>query len=102
MNLIRLNSLFVYMFLMYHVFVFQLDGNRDQQMELFPAGKNSEPIVIKFDDSTFALIKDSQSVFVNINGTLMSKNAVKWSEVPQALSEYTVVSNFHHVIHLLI
>lgn len=44
---------------------------------------------MKFDDSSFALIKDSQSVFVNVDGTLMSKNAVKWSEVPQALSKCT-------------
>ncbi|KAK7590664.1 hypothetical protein V9T40_002277 [Parthenolecanium corni] len=63
----------------------KLDDKKDPQTELFPAGKNSEPIVIKFDDSTFALVKDSQSVFINIDGTLMSKNAVKWSEVPQAL-----------------
>lgn len=80
-----------------------MDDKKDPQTELFPAGKNSEPIVIKFDDSTFALVKDSQSVFINIDGTLMSKNAVKWSEVPQALSKLAteIIFLLYEIIHIL-
>lgn len=56
-----------------------------QQQELFSTGKNIEPNVIKLNDTTFALIKDSQSVFVETDGNLLVKNAVKWTEMPLAV-----------------
>lgn len=57
-----------------------------EQTELFPSGKNLEPIVIKVANSTFCLIRDYQSVFINTRGELLFKHAVKWSEIPIALA----------------
>ncbi|XP_065215173.1 vam6/Vps39-like protein [Planococcus citri] len=61
-------------------------GEKNKQQELFSTGRNMEPNVIKLNDSTFALIKDSQSVFVETDGNLLVKNAVKWTEMPLAVA----------------
>lgn len=69
----------------------QLHGSEDarKQKDLFPVGKNNlEPYVIQLTDSTFALIRDSQSIFIDTKGNLLVKNAVKWSEIPKAIGKF--------------
>ncbi|KAJ9588748.1 hypothetical protein L9F63_017952, partial [Diploptera punctata] len=57
----------------------QLTG---EQQDLFPTGKFPEPSITKLSDSTFALGKDTQSIFMNTKGDPILKYAVKWTEVP--------------------
>ncbi|XP_021925898.1 vam6/Vps39-like protein isoform X1 [Zootermopsis nevadensis] len=61
----------------------QLSG---QQHDLFPTGKHPEPSITKLSDNTFALGKDTQSIFMNTEGDPIQKYAVRWSEVPLAIA----------------
>jgi hypothetical protein len=67
-----------------HGLLFQLSGT---QLDLFPTGKNPEPCITKLSDNTFALGKDTQSIFINTKGDPTQKYAVRWSEVPLAIGE---------------
>lgn len=49
--------------------------------ELFPTGRQPEPIVIKLGD-TFALCKETNTIRLDANGDPDSKSAVKWPEIP--------------------
>ncbi|KAK7863279.1 hypothetical protein R5R35_005325 [Gryllus longicercus] len=53
-----------------------------KKQDLFPTGKHQEPLITKLSDSTYALGKDMQSIFMNTDGNPIQKYAVKWSEVP--------------------
>ncbi|XP_063228747.1 vam6/Vps39-like protein [Bacillus rossius redtenbacheri] len=57
----------------------QLSG---AQQDLFPTGKHLEPSITKLSDDTFALGKDTQSIFMDTKGNPTQKYAVKWSDVP--------------------
>lgn len=65
--------------------LFQLSG---KQHDLFPTGKHPEPCITKLSDNTFALGKDTQSIFMNTKGDPIQKYAVRWSEVPLAIGKY--------------
>jgi hypothetical protein len=39
-------------------------------------------------DSTFALGKDTHSIFMTIKGDPIQTDAVRWSEVPLAIGKY--------------
>ncbi|XP_039293207.1 vam6/Vps39-like protein [Nilaparvata lugens] len=54
--------------------------------ELFPTGKSPEPIITKLTDNTFALAKETQSVFMNYLGDPTVTYAIKWSQTPNALA----------------
>lgn len=53
-----------------------------KKQDLFPTGKHQEPLITKLSETTFALGKDMQSIFMNTEGNPIQKYAVKWSEVP--------------------
>ncbi|KAF4521840.1 hypothetical protein B566_EDAN003714, partial [Ephemera danica] len=57
-----------------------------KQHELFPMGKPQEPSITKLSESTFALGKDQQSIFMNNKGEAIQRLAEKWPEIPQALA----------------
>lgn len=57
--------------------------------ELFPTGRQPEPIVIKLSD-TFALCKETNTIRLNTQGDPDSESAVKWPEIPVALGELIV------------
>jgi hypothetical protein len=63
---------------------FQLSGKQD---DLFPTDKHPEPSITKLSDNTFALGKDTQSIFMNTKGDPIQKYAVRWSEVPLAIGK---------------
>ncbi|PSN56238.1 Vam6/Vps39-like protein [Blattella germanica] len=58
----------------------------NKQKDLFPIEKHPEPLITKLSDSTFALGKDMQSIFMNTEGHPIQKYAVKWSEAPLGMS----------------
>jgi hypothetical protein len=65
--------------------LFQLSG---KQHDLFPTDRHPEPSITKLSDNTFALGKDTQSIFMNTQGDPIQKHAVRWSEVPLAIGRY--------------
>jgi hypothetical protein len=69
------------------ILVLQLNG---KQQDLFPTGKHPEPSITKLSDSTFALGKDTQSIFMNTKGDPIQKYAVKWSDVPIGMGKLAV------------
>lgn len=54
--------------------------------ELFPTGKNQDPSITLLSDERFALGKDEQTTFIDLEGN-MNLVAVQWSEVPQAIAQ---------------
>lgn len=50
--------------------------------QLFPTGKQPEPLCVKLKDDSFALGRDQMTIFVNSEGQPTHKHAVKWSEPP--------------------
>jgi len=56
-----------------------------EQKELFPTGKEQEPLVLKLPDDRLALKRDEQTIFLNTEGEPTQKYAVTWSEAPICL-----------------
>ncbi|RZF37701.1 hypothetical protein LSTR_LSTR003112 [Laodelphax striatellus] len=54
--------------------------------ELFPTGKSLEPIITKLTDNTFAVAKETQSVFMNYLGEPTVTYAIKWADTPIGLA----------------
>ena len=54
--------------------------------ELFPTGKNQDPSITLLSDERFALGKDEQTTFIDLEGN-MNLVAVQWNEVPQAIAQ---------------
>ena len=57
-----------------------------EMCELFPTGKNQDPSITLLSDERFALGKDEQTTFIDLEGN-MNLVAVQWSEVPQAIAQ---------------
>lgn len=60
----------------------KLSGDTKQ---LFPTGKQPEPLCVKLRENSFALGRDDQTIFVNREGQPTHKYAVSWSEAPISL-----------------
>ncbi|XP_029848300.2 vam6/Vps39-like protein [Ixodes scapularis] len=54
--------------------------------QLFPTGKQPEPLCVKLKDDSFALGRDEMTIFVNSEGQPTHKYAVNWSEPPVSVS----------------
>ena len=67
--------------------------------ELFPTGKSPEPSITKLSDNTFALGKDSQSIFMDTNGELIQHNPVKWSDSPSVIGSLQYIMTFFLVFY---
>nr|CAG4642300.1 EOG090X0131 [Evadne anonyx] len=64
----------------------KLDGS--EQRELFPTGKQPEPLVCALQGDKFALGRDDQTVLVDIDGNPSAKcTLLTWSETPMYLVE---------------
>ena len=69
----------------------QLDGS--EQRELFPTGKQPEPLVCALQGDKFALGRDDQTVLIDIDGNPSAKcTLVTWSETPMFLGNYSIQS----------
>uniref|UniRef100_A0A2R5L8B9 Putative vacuolar assembly/sorting n=1 Tax=Ornithodoros turicata TaxID=34597 RepID=A0A2R5L8B9_9ACAR len=53
--------------------------------QLFPTGKQPEPLCVKLSDDSFALGRDEMIIFVNSEGQPTHKYAVHWTEPPICL-----------------
>ncbi|XP_075549963.1 vacuolar protein sorting 39 [Dermacentor variabilis] len=62
--------------------ILQLSGETKQ---LFPTGKQPEPLCLKLKENSFALSRDDMTIFVNRDGLPTHKYAVTWSEAPISL-----------------
>lgn len=62
--------------------ILRLDGETKQ---LFPTGKQPEPLCVKLSENSFALGRDEMTIFVNSEGQPTHKYAVHWSEPPICL-----------------
>nr|CAG4643012.1 EOG090X0131 [Ilyocryptus agilis] len=62
----------------------KLDG---EQRDLFPTGKQPEPLVCALSGDRFALGRDEQSILVDIDGNPCTKYTLTWSERPSLLVE---------------
>ena len=51
--------------------------------ELFPTGRQPEPIIAKVDDM-FAIVKESLTALLNPEGESVNQSAVKWPSPPIA------------------
>lgn len=60
----------------------------NKHSELFPTSgsRSSEPCMVKVSEKAYALCRDSQTVFVNVKGETEITTALRWSDVPLALS----------------
>jgi len=61
------------------------DAGQEQLCELFPTGRNQEACVTLLDEERFALQKDEQTTFIDLDGN-MKLYAVAWSEPPTQLT----------------
>uniref|UniRef100_A0A8C4R8C4 VPS39 subunit of HOPS complex n=1 Tax=Eptatretus burgeri TaxID=7764 RepID=A0A8C4R8C4_EPTBU len=59
------------------------DG-RGSCKELFPTGKQLEPLVVSLTDSKLAVGRDDMTIFIDEEGT-MQKHALRWTDVPISL-----------------
>lgn len=57
-----------------------------EPQELFPTGRQPEPIVIKVDDM-FGIVKESLTTLLNTEGESINQSAVKWPAPPIATGE---------------
>ena len=60
----------------------QLDGD---QRDLFPTGKQPEPLVCALQGDKFALGRDEQTILIDIDGNPCTKYTLTWSERPTLL-----------------
>lgn len=54
--------------------------------QLFPTGKQPEPLCVKLKEDSFALGRDEMTIFVNSEGHPTHKYAVNWTEPPVCVS----------------
>nr|CAG4640626.1 EOG090X0131 [Eulimnadia texana] len=71
----------------------KLDG---EQKDLFPTGKQPEPLMCTFQEDKFALCRDEQTILVDSDGNPSKKYIVSWSETPSA-----IVEDFPFILGLL-
>nr|CAG4638944.1 EOG090X0131 [Daphnia magna]SVE82916.1 EOG090X0131 [Daphnia magna] len=58
-----------------------------EQRELFPTGKQPEPLVCALQGDKFALGRDEQTIMIDIDGNPCTKYTLTWSERPLLLVE---------------
>lgn len=67
-------------------FVDQMDG-RGTIKELFPTGKQLEPLVAPLADGKVAVGQDDLTVVLNEEGTCTQKCALNWTDIPIAMGK---------------
>jgi Vam6/Vps39-like protein vacuolar protein sorting-associated protein 39 len=70
----------------------QLDG---EQKDLFPTGKQPDPLVCSLLGEKFALGRDDQTILVDIEGNPSTKYTLTWSETPIFLGNWLILSIFN-------
>lgn len=65
----------------------QLDG---EQRDLFPTGKQPEPLVCALNGDKFALGRDEQTILVDIDGNPCTKYTLTWSERPSLIGIFLI------------
>lgn len=68
-----------------HVFL-QVDG-KGSIKELFPTGKQLEPLVAPLADGKVAVGQDDLTVVLNEEGVCTQKCALNWTDIPVAMGE---------------
>lgn len=68
-----------------HVFL-QVDG-KGSIKELFPTGKQLEPLVAPLADGKVAVGQDDLTVVLNEEGICTQKCALNWTDIPVAMGE---------------
>lgn len=63
----------------------QLDG---EQRDLFPTGKQAEPLVSSMSEDRFVLGRDDQTILIDIDGNPCTKHTLTWSERPFLIGIY--------------
>lgn len=64
-----------------------MDG---EQRDLFPTGKQPEPLVCALKEDKFALGRDEQTILVDIDGNPCTKYTLTWSERPSLIGKIFV------------
>lgn len=63
------------------LFILQMDG-RGSIKELFPTGKQLEPLVVPLGDGKVAVGQDDLTVVLNEEGVCTQKCALNWTDIP--------------------
>lgn len=71
-----------------------MDG-RGSVKELFPTGKQLEPLVAPLADGKVAVGQDDLTVVLNEEGVCTQKCALNWTDIPVAMGMYDVSLNKH-------
>lgn len=63
--------------------------------ELFPTGKQLEPLVAPLADGKVAVGQDDLTVVLNEEGICTQKCALNWTDIPVAMGETTIAAVSH-------
>lgn len=63
--------------------------------ELFPTGKQLEPLVAPLADGKVAVGQDDLTVVLNEEGICTQKCALNWTDIPVAMGENTIAAASH-------
>lgn len=80
--------------------VFQIDG-RGSIKELFPTGKQLEPLVAPLADGKVAVGQDDLTVVLNEEGVCTQKCALNWTDIPVAMGRPTVLTFMYFLCSVL-
>lgn len=69
-----------------------MDG-RGSVKELFPTGKQLEPLVAPLADGKVAVGQDDLTVVLNEEGVCTQKCALNWTDIPVAMGMMSVLTN---------
>lgn len=69
-----------------------MDG-RGSVKELFPTGKQLEPLVAPLADGKVAVGQDDLTVVLNEDGVCTQKCALNWTDIPVAMGMMSVLTN---------
>lgn len=67
--------------------ILQMDG-RGSIKELFPTGKQLEPLVVPLADGKVAVGQDDLTVVLNEEGVCTQKCALNWTDIPIDMGTY--------------
>lgn len=79
-------------------FFSQVDG-KGSIKELFPTGKQLEPLVAPLAGGKVAVGQDDLTVVLNEEGICTQKCALNWTDIPIAMGNYIIL--WSHLIQLL-
>lgn len=71
-----------------------MDG-RGTVKELFPTGKQLEPLVAPLADGKVAVGQDDLTVVLNEEGVCTQKCALNWTDIPVAMGMMSLLPGFH-------